>query len=296
MIDPDARGILFVQDVIARDKDEEIARAAETLGLAHVPFSLAGRSIALFDPQDLIRGPGLGPDMACFVFCSLPVAQRIRRKGGTLSSGLSLNPAALRWSSWASRLPAEMLLNPRGVLVPWAHVEDTARSLAGGCPGFPSENGTPGHFFLRPDSAMKPFPGQAIEMEDLEASLSAIGQIHHVAPEEPCLIAPARDLPRIEHRIWTQDGEVIGAASYDRLGEDHAERPAPEGDVLDAAGLVARAYEDIEPAPVLDFVRTETGPRLVEMNALSTSGFYPGLDVLAFLERLVEAAESCGAV
>lgn len=288
--------LLIIQDVIARGHDVDAAAAAlgwEPRSFAVDKPGLLADSLATLEAETIAR------DARPVVFCSLQAARMICRRHPALARGLFLNERITRWSVTSAYLPAEWLLNPRGSLLPWAHLEAEAAALA-------ARHGPA--LFLRPDSAMKAFTGFPVPAHRLAEEVRLHGQTDSILPEELTLVAPARRLGGTEFRFWLVDGRVSdGAPRGAAYGWVHEradvvlDARAPDAAVALAAAVAAR-LEAQETLLVADIALVEADddaqgsgrqpdirlcrPALVELNGFSTSGFYPGLDVVRLLADL----------
>lgn len=271
---------LITQNVVTRGHD--VGAPARSLGWTHTAFVAAGQ---VADERFLA---GLEAELAAsgafpVVFCSLQFARRIRRQHPRLTRGLFLNEGLLAWSSYAALIDPDTLLNGRGVILPWAHVPARASELG-------SLFGD--QLFLRPNSPMKPFTGFSVSLDALAFEHAAHSQTDRIDPGELVVVCPAKSLASIEFRFWLIDGRIssgapTGAAyGWDTESEGFdAAAEAPHAMVA-AARRLAATLEPHENLLVADFVMEGDAPRLVELNPLSTSGFYEALQVGPMLADL----------
>ncbi|MCE6958809.1 ATP-grasp domain-containing protein [Cereibacter sphaeroides] len=210
------------------------------------------------------------------LFVSLDAARFVERTCPALRRGLILDREKLRVHRWSGFLPAELLLNRSFVLLPFGALASRAEQMH----ALFGER-----LFLRPDSAMKEFPGQVVAARRLGAETAALGRLHHIDRELLCVVDRAQELPLHEWRFWLADGGIVTCAPYafGPGGVNDAVAAPPCPTVLrDAARRAALALEIWENPVVADLVVDAGGePRLVEINGFSTSGFYPGLDAAA---------------
>ncbi len=258
---------VLLQDVICRG-----ARAAEgflAAGCEVLRFTASGDWRAQLRSIERSLGPRAGEpisSVACFV--SLDAARYIRRACPELERGLFLDEDRLRVQCWSGILPAEMQLNRGFILLPFGQLANRRRQL---------EALFGDAFFLRPDSAMKTFAGTPVSAEDFETEVNALRQIHKLHGDELVVVDRGREIGPVEWRFWLADGGVVTHAPYSFTGAAAGEMP--DG-LMDLAREVAMRLEGWCNPVVADFAE-ETGgrPRLVELNALSTSGIYPGAEV-----------------
>lgn len=219
-------------------------------------------------------------------FVSQEMATKIQRDHRGLGRTLVFSPARLAFHSVASVMGSAML-NHRHVLLGWASIVERADDLAR---TFGNE------LFIRPNGSNKAFTGFSVSMDRLRAEHGALSQIEHVPADELCVVAPAQALMPTEWRFWVVDGAPATWAPYRwsdviRGPDPSLEAPARPAEslppaVVDFARRAARQTEIIDSAVVMDVALTDDGPRIVELNPLSTSGFYPGMDLGTLLEAL----------
>lgn len=252
---------ILIQSCISRDVD--IAKKAEAIGIEVA--ALPDRPcISLLADLEAEAGKALIPSP---VFCSLQVGKTIRRSFPTLARGLDMPLEFLRHGHYSALLEPRLLLNGSGIYLPWSRIAPAKEMLAGLFGD---------RVFLRPDSPAKPFTGFATTMSELAFELSAREQTDHVRPEEMVFLAKARTLPEHEFRFWIIDSQVVTSTSYS--WDSAAGHLQPAAALDEAARSVAHALERHCQNFVADFVLMNGTPLLVELNAISTSGWYRGMD------------------
>jgi hypothetical protein len=255
---------IIVQENLTRGIDP--TDAASSVGAEITLLDARSMADALPDLNARVENTGARP----VLFCSLQVAGMIRRSWPALARGVDLPRAFLDHSCYTGFIDPKDLLNPDGLYLPWGRIEHHAQRLV-------SLYGET--LFIRPNSPMKPFPGFPVAVCDLTSEISSRTQTDNIYPDEMCYIAVAKDLPRTETRVWVIDGTPISAAPYS--WEDTG-KPlnVPEG-IMDAATNIANQLAMREQTFTADFVLQKGELKLVELNALSTSGWYPGVDLLS---------------
>ena len=224
---------------------------------------------------------GFTPGRPAIGFVSINAADFIRMSCPALSQILAYRPLALRHHAWSALVPLDLQFNRGFVLLPFGHLAgnaDRLRLLYGD------------RLFLRPDSARKVFSGLICATGDLAATASMLRQAHAVTDDTLVVVDRAQPVEGHEYRFWIARGAPVAHAAYifGAQGVD-PDRPAPPcpasihalaGSLLEWAPLL----ETIDDFLVADFILdTEGAPRLVEINAWSTSGFYPGVDFAAIV-------------
>lgn len=268
--------VILLQDVICRG-----AKAADgflAAGCEVIRFTAEGDWRARLRSIECALSPRQGEPaarVACFV--SLDAARYIRRDCPALARGLFLDEERLRVQCWSGILPSQMQLNRAFILLPFGQLAKRRRQLEA---LFGDE------FFIRPDSAMKTFAGTPVSAERLEAEVNALRQIHHLHGDELVVVDRGREIGPVEWRFWLADGAVVTHAPYSFTGS--TADVMPEGLMNLAREAAARLEGWCNPV-VADFAQEMDGPlRLVELNALSTSGIYPGADTTA-IARLLDS-------
>lgn len=224
-------------------------------------------------------------DMDVRVHCSIEVAGFIQRHCLRLVRGLIYRPDRLRYSVWSSLIGLDCLLNRDSIILPFGVLAARAGQL---------EALFGPQLFIRPDSARKLFTGFSLPAAGLRAETAVLAQSYGVQPEDLIVIDRARRLHPVEWRFWVSQGRVVACAPY-ALAEGGV--PFPDDVDPSAEGKMRAMLEDILAASpmletlddmlVMDMATEIMGgaARLVEINAWSTSGFYPGADVPAILRE-----------
>lgn len=219
------------------------------------------------------------------LFVSLDVARYVMRHLPHLRRGLLLDPERLKVHRWSGFLAPDLLLNRSFILLPFGSILARKAQI---------ERLFGPRVFLRPDSAMKEFPGFSLQVSDLDREISAATQIWRPDADLLCVIDKAQVLPPHEYRFWMADGQVLSHAPYafGPSGVHETLEPGPCPDlVIVQAQKLARDLEFWENPVVADLALDAEGvPRLVEINGFSTSGFYPGMhltDLLAGLDPIL---------
>mgnify|MGYP006274689279 CR=1 FL=1 len=272
---------ILVQDVLMRDADPRAAAAAA--GHACTVFSAPAGNRDRLDTVLTSLADALGSRRPV-LWCSLAVAARIRRAHPRLLPGLALPDDFLRHHVYSSLLDDTQVLNSPAIYLPWGKIRGARNLLR-----YLARNGDmPETIFVRPDSPFKPFTGMTLPLDTPEAladacTITASSCALH--GEEMCVLAPARHLPTDEYRVWIVDGIPVTWARYGwSPGSSTPGGPVPRG-LMEAAATIARRLAWHEQTYTADFVACPEW-RLVELNALSTSGLYTGADMHALIGAL----------
>jgi hypothetical protein len=236
-------------------------------------FSGPGRRHSRIDTQDwkntilqIENDPDLADERPA-VFCSLAIASFINRSCPSLARGLVLPRQFLDHHHYTALIPRDLHLNAGGIYLPWGRIALEPVML---------RTLFPKGVFIRPDSPMKPFTGFSSTHDDLAYEIHAMGRAAMIDPFEMCYICQAQNIPEVEYRCWIVDGAVATSASYGWQQDSETFGPAPDS-ILNAALRVARAVEMSEQVFTADFVLMDDSPKLVELNATSTSGWYASM-------------------
>lgn len=187
-------------------------------------------------------------------------------------------------SYWLPRMDIGVpVLNKGCIFVPAGLLKDVSATFpvkmrARGC----ARNSLFDRVFIRPDSGLKPFTGQSLDINDVrnweEIAKSFFMSCRNVSPDLMLCVSPWRSLNRTEWRFWIVNRKVSAYAPYgwgdNDCGEEMPWMEAPAGAIVVAELLAQNAWQpDI--AYVADVVQTQDGVFwLNEINAASTSGIY----------------------
>lgn len=247
----------------------------------------------LCDTVEWLDGPGvLLPlpneplDTPSFTMTVLGDAKRVQRSNASYGvPGLFYGMAGYAVADLLAHLPPSIpWINRRAVLLPAGRLmhmsDDHAKALAQG-----------EHFlFVKPNSGNKAFTGDIFPVDDFASRVTGFfSPMASVEASTLCAVAPAVAIDPIEWRFWIVGDTVVTHASYGwstGLRED----ATPPTSVIDLAGRLARMAWRPDQAFVADIATVNGDAALIEINAMSTSGLYPGVDVKALLSGLRLAA------
>lgn len=180
------------------------------------------------------------------------------------------------WSSYSTIIPHNDLLNPDGIIVPYGNIlkiSENIKMLFGD------------NIFIKPNSPWKAFTGFSTSIDNLFYELNSITQLEKVNNFELVLISSHKQIDNTEFRFWCINEEIITYAPYTwQHNEIYSE--LPEDAIHFVYRILSYLYEYTENGIVVDIVNTPNGLKLIELNALSTSGWYRGMDVDRLLNKL----------
>ena len=261
---------IITQDAITRDHD--LASLTARVGWQHSTVPAKG----YLEVLNALTREVEDQDQRPVLFVSLPVAGYVERHHPVLARGLIRASAFLRHGHYHTILPRGLALNTDGIYLPWGQIPEQAQRL---------EKLFPQGIFIRPDSPLKPFTGFAVAHKALETEWDLQSRTCHVPMQEMCYIAPRLDLDSTEYRVWIVDAEPVTASAYgwdvDKIWRGNVPLP-----IIHAAAQLGRKLELTEQVYTADFIIHGESPRLVELNAVSTSGWYPDMNPSALIEAL----------
>lgn len=204
------------------------------------------------------------------VIASIEACEHIRHHRDFLRHGVVANYENCRFSRSMSFFAPEDRLNDNYIIFPAGEIPrriNQVHAIFGE------------HLFLRPDDSRKPFAGFPVKTSDLAFEMSSLRQVERLRSDELCVIDCAQDINDTEYRSWLIAGRVatIAAYSHGTLQPD----PQVPAAVRDLATRLAAQLEMHDDALVVDIATLKaTGePKVIEVNAPSTSGLYAGANI-----------------
>ena len=217
----------------------------------------------------------------CFV--SIPIAAFIIQRYPHLANGLlfpstyrmyeSQNPLYL--NEWANRIPKNMLLNDKIYYSTFGDILD----------GHITWNMD--HVFIKPVSPWKPFAGFDCPSSELQFEVKSRIQTEHLDRGVMVGVSAPKVIDKIEWRCYAVDGEIVTAAPYSWTDIENPPSTIPS-ELGELAENAAKCLEYVGDPWVIDVATTEDGPKVIEVNAVPTSGWYNGMDTNKLLKKLVE--------
>ena len=143
--------------------------------------------------------------------------------------------------------------------------------------------------FIKPDSGMKEFTGKVITYENFIDEINSMNQIEIVDPETLCVVAESKSI-EAEFRYVIVDGKVVTGSEYrwDNVLDVRK-------DTLPICDKLAKHVAEMKWQPdrvyVCDIALSDNEPKIVELNAFSSSGLY-ACDTNAIAKAVSEAALS----
>jgi hypothetical protein len=190
------------------------------------------------------------------------VEQRLRNSNAIPGSYYTKDRLAC--SHYMPRLPLELLGNAEGVYLPFGDFvrrRDQIYRLFGDS-----------RLFVRPDSGGKTFTGLCLEQETAGVEINSLRQLTSVTDDTRVLIAPAQSI-RAEYRFFIVEGKVVTGSRYHVNGQRSID-PVVSKLCLEVAQQVAALPWQVDLAYTCDVGLFAGEPKVVELNAFSTSGLY----------------------
>jgi len=181
-------------------------------------------------------------------------------------------------SRYAHKLPSSWMLNSGGFFLPCASVLDQLPAIERWLDGQA--------FFMRPDSGAKVFTGQRIEYVDAKRQIESLARVSSLTPDTMVYLAPDQPV-EAEYRIFIVNRKVISGSFYSF--EETSSGAEIPNNVLSLADDVARHAWQIDIAYSCDIALINGHPKVVELNAGSTSGFYDS-DSMSIVLAMMDAA------
>lgn len=220
--------------------------------------------------ESAIHGPSV-------IYGSIPFVTR--RQSADLVPGAYYHATRFNCSYYQNRLPLDLLGNGEGIYLPFGDFERRAESIY--------RLFGVSRLFIRPDAGSKSFTGVSISLDDLNYELNSLRRLTSVTNDTLVLISPHQEVTN-EYRFYIVNGKVITASSYRINGEDVDDAPI-DVDCMEVASRIAESSWQIDLAYTCDVGLFDGKPKVVELNAFSTSGLYR-CDAVALFKAVAEVA------
>ena len=177
--------------------------------------------------------------------------------------------------NWYSYLPKEFLVNDYVYFT-------TVNDVLSGHRVWPNW----GKVFIRPVSPWKTFTGFDCKSEEIEFELNCRIQIEKLDRSEMIAVSMAKDLDNVEWRCYYIDGQFVTGVPY---SWDNIVLPTHLPDSIKKLTEKAGDYLSyIGSEWVIDIATINGEPKVIEVNAIPTSGWYKGLDTTKLLTNLTK--------
>lgn len=126
--------------------------------------------------------------------------------------------------------------------------------------------------FIRPNSGLKSFTGLTLNRENFDEEINSLKQLSSIEPDTLIIVAPAQKI-QAEYRLFIINRQVVAGSSYQKDGEVYLSQQVPDSVKEVGLEMANNAWQP-DLAYVCDVAETPDGPKIVEFNAISTSGLY----------------------
>jgi hypothetical protein len=262
---------LIQKEIMGATRPDHVAGEMGYSAITFSPREIEDWKLFLQNVDRDLTGP-------CQIHCAIEVADFISRSCPKLAKHLFYRPNFLHHIYWTSLIPRKFQLNTSWIALPLGEILSRKTMI---------ETLFGDKLFLRPDSCRKIFPGYQIDLQNLEGEIGFLTSLG-VQKTDLVILDRARSLAPVEFRFWIAQGEIVTFAPY-ALEDRGVPKPGQIGpsQMRDACQLAQRILEESPYLETLDerfvfdighdLVRDQQ--RLVEVNAWSTSGFYPHADI-----------------
>lgn len=209
------------------------------------------------------------------VFCSINVANYIQKNLVKLRTGIFLPQSPytngiLDWNQYSSVIPKKYLLNSDGIIFTFSKIIENKEII---------HNLFGNNIFIRPISPWKPFTGFDTNKNDLEYDINSYRSLSSVSPHELCLITTAHDIQNPEYRFWMVEGNVATYAPYNMKMSQTLLDISPPEEMISMVEEISNILIEYDHSFVIDMCMASSGPKMVEINGFSTSGWYHGMNI-----------------
>jgi len=184
---------------------------------------------------------------------------------------LYFNSHTFKVSSWMPH--ADNLLNPDTFFVPFSMIDKMGHL-------FDKD------IFVRPNTGNKAFTACCVSADKPCEQIENYNNFH-ISDDLMCAVTSKKTLPNHEYRFWIVDRQIATYSSYSHNEDtnDHA----PGEAMIDRVNSIIKDGWQPDVAYVIDLVWHDEKPKIIEYNALSTSGIY-GCDIEKLFNRVKKVA------
>lgn len=221
-------------------------------------------------------------DKQPILFASIEITKYVRKHLSNLASGIIMpvdgfDESILFWNRYSTVLPRSWLLNHDCIILPFGSLKHHVTKI---------ERIYGNRIFIKPLSAWKTFTGFDCIAHNINQETSSLRQAENVLDGELTIVTDYKPISETEYRFWCIDGKVISSSAYSWNGV-----PESQDIPLDISRLVEDAADFIsiyENALVIDACYHSGVPKIIELNAISTSGWYEGVDINKLLSEITK--------
>lgn len=213
------------------------------------------------------------------VFTTIQNSKKLIRNNSDLSKGISYPESRLYYNTYSQFIDKQSLLNDSFIILPWNMIKENYNNLI---------NWFGQELFIRPNSPNKPFTGFDVKTQDeLFFEISSRNQIENIFPDELCIITNKKQISNTEFRFWVYDSKIIGHSNYS--WDDNYNMTSQEffDNNYKFVEKTTGIMEDYLFDYVIDFCLNEDKPKIVELNAFTSSGWYDNLNINEFEKNIM---------
>ncbi|MEG0869617.1 MAG: ATP-grasp domain-containing protein [Hafnia sp.] len=167
-------------------------------------------------------------------------------------------------SQYLHRLPWDLLGNQDYVMVPFGELVRRRQQFY--------DMFNTNCLFIRPDSGFKTFTGLPLHEEDFDHEVNTLRQLRNITDDVMILVSSGKRIEG-EYRFFVVGGEVITGSRY-KLNDQLAIDSVIDGRCLEVAQAIAKGPWQVDLAYACDVGIVNGQPKVIELNAFSTSGLY----------------------
>jgi hypothetical protein len=182
----------------------------------------------------------------------------------------------LFWNVWNSIIPDNMKLNNT---FQYTTIRDIIQCDAQNIP----KNWN--HVFVKPVSPWKPFTGFDCDIKNLKFELEARMSLEHVDDSELIIVDEFKNIDSTEWRMYFIENELVTFAPYSWEELDLKSKKDLPNDIKNAGEKAAILLSKYGDNYVIDAVQHNNKAKIIEVNAISTSGWYQNIDSLKLLKK-----------
>lgn len=127
--------------------------------------------------------------------------------------------------------------------------------------------------FFRPNNGVKEFTGGVIHRENMMRELEAMEYMYNISPESMILVSTPKKIHE-EARFLIGNGEIIASSRYQIKGKHKTDTNVAQTSIDFVETVLRQSYWRPAELFCLDVAETDNGPKIIELNSFSCSGWY----------------------
>jgi hypothetical protein len=219
-----------------------------------------------------------GDDDCVVLYGSMSFVEQFGRGRGFIP-GAYYTKSRYLCSQYMHRLPEGIMANDDYLMLPFGEFVRRHKSI------YQLFNSN--KIFIRPNSGHKTFTGLPIHIEEFTHEINTLRKLLNVSDDTLILIASCKEI-MAEYRFFVVGGKVITGSRY-KLGNELSIEPIIDEACLEVAKRVAEHAWQVDLAYACDVGIVDGKPKVIELNAFSTSGLY-AVDIPSLFTAVAEIA------